>query len=91
MSALDVPAFPKIDLELARRLERAEAMASAAFVDARRVVQPDVGAEWTEIAGVYAMFDGASSPVTQTFGLGVFDTIGQTELDRLEAFFADRG
>lgn len=80
-----------VDRSLARRLERAEAMASAAFVESRREVSPSSGAEWTEIAGVYAMFDGAESPITQTFGLGVFDSIGDRELDRLEAFFAERG
>ena len=33
------------------------------------------------------MFDGVNSPLTQTFGLGVFDEIGNAELDQLEAFF----
>lgn len=83
--------YPTVDLDLARRLERAEAAAGAAFVDARREVDPSEGALWMEVAGVYAMFDGPSSPVTQTFGLGVFDPIGGAELDRLERFFADRG
>ena len=80
-----------VDLSLAQRLERAEATASAAFVEARREVEPSIGAEWVEIAGVYAMFDGEESPITQTFGLGVFDPIGDRELDQLEAFFVERG
>ena len=83
--------YPTVDLNLARRLERAEAAAGAAFVDARRELHPSEGALWMELAGVYAMFDGVQSPITQTFGLGVFDPIGDAELDRLERFFADRG
>ena len=82
---------PTVDLALARRLERAEALANAASVDARRALQPEVGAEWIEVAGVHAMFDGPASPLTQTFGLGLFEPFGEREFDRVEAFFAGRG
>jgi GNAT superfamily N-acetyltransferase len=37
------------------------------------------------------MFDGIASPVTQTFGLGVFQAPTAGDLDRLEAFFHARG
>jgi GNAT superfamily N-acetyltransferase len=37
------------------------------------------------------MFDGAESPVTQAFGLGVFAEVSDADLDRLESFFFDRG
>ncbi len=77
------------DLELARRLERAEGLAGAQFVDARARIAPSSGAEWIQMAGVYAMFDGVESPLTQTFGLGLGD--GDANLDRLEAFFRERG
>ena len=63
------------DLELARRLERAEGRANAEFVEARAKLFPESDACWTERAGAYAMFDGAASPLTQTFGLGLFDTV----------------
>jgi GNAT superfamily N-acetyltransferase len=79
------------DLALARRLERAEGAANAAFVEGRAIVEPDVGAEWTEVAGAYAMFDGVGSPMTQTFGLGVFDPVGEAEMEALEGFFARHG
>jgi hypothetical protein len=78
--------YPTVDLALARRLERAEGLANAAFVDARRDVQPEVGAEWMEAAGVLAMFDGPASPITQTFGLGLDESLAR-ELDQIEAFF----
>jgi len=83
--------FPAVDIALARRLERAEGMANAASVDSRRDCQPDVGAEWTDVAGVYAMFDGPASPLTQTFGLGLFEPLLDGEFDRIEEFFERRG
>jgi acetyltransferase (GNAT) family protein len=78
------------DLVLARRLERAEAQSNVDFVEARARVFPDSRATWVDIAGAYAMFDGVSSPLTQTFGLGLFDAVTAAELERLEQFFAER-
>jgi GNAT superfamily N-acetyltransferase len=66
-------------------------MANAAAVDARRKLQPESGAEWTEIAGLYAMFDGPTSFITQTFGIGLFEPFLDAEFDRVEAFFSQRG
>ena len=63
------------DLALSRRLERAEAHACVKFVEARARTFPESGAEWIECAGAYAAFDGVSSPITQTFGLGVFEDV----------------
>jgi GNAT superfamily N-acetyltransferase len=83
--------YPLIDLALARRLERTEASANAAFVTARARLQLESGATWTDVAGAYAMFDGAGSMLTQTFGLGLFDEVGEAEFDALEAFFQQRG
>src|SRR5262245_58108054 len=90
-STLDPGAFPAVDLSLARRLERAEGMANAASVDSRRECQPDVGAEWSDFGGVYAMFDGPASPLTQTFGLGLFEPFVASEFARIEEFFSSRG
>lgn len=81
---------PFADLELARRLERAEAENGRSFVEARARLHPARGAAWMEVAGVYALFDGVGSPVTQTFGLGLFEPIGPAELDALEGFFTSR-
>lgn len=83
--------YPFSDLALARRLERAEASRNAAFVESRAELQPGLRATWTEVAGTYAMFDGVDSPLTQSFGLGLFETIGPAEMQALENFFRDRG
>ncbi len=79
------------DLTLSRKLERTEARANADFVETRKRLFPDSDATWIEVAGAYAMFDGVDSPLTQTFGLGVFDDITHEHLAELEAFFKDRG
>lgn len=79
------------DIELSKRLERAEARSNADFVETRSRLEPECGAAWIEVAGAYAMFDGVDSPCTQTFGLGLFETANETHLDEIEAFFADRG
>ncbi|MGN6185664.1 MAG: GNAT family N-acetyltransferase [Thermoanaerobaculia bacterium] len=83
--------FALSDLTLARRLERCEAKSNAAFVEARARVQPEVGAMWIERAGAYAMFDGIGSPLTQTFGLGIFESPDDDDLAQLESFFIERG
>lgn len=83
--------IPFATLDLARRLERAEAQANAKFVESRARLDPSVGAEWIEVAGAYAMFDGVGSPCTQTFGLGIFEMPSEAGLTRIEKFFSDRG
>jgi GNAT superfamily N-acetyltransferase len=79
------------DLALSRRLERAEGWACAQFAEARRRIFPGSGAEWMECAGAYAVFDDIDSPVTQTFGLGIFEELSAGSLDAIERFFLDRG
>lgn len=78
------------DLSLSRRLERTEARGNAEFVEARAKVFPESGACWIEAAGAYAMFDGVESPVTQTFGLGMFAEPTAEDLARIEEFFRER-
>src|SRR5229473_3344628 len=79
------------DLALSKRLERAEGYACVRFAEARRRLFPDSGAEWMECAGAYAVFDGIGSPVTQTFGLAIFEELSPAALDVIERFFLDRG
>jgi GNAT superfamily N-acetyltransferase len=83
--------FPFTDIELSRRLERAEGYACAQYAEARRNLIPESGAEWMQCAGAYVVFDGVESPVTQTFGLGVFEELSEPDLDKIERFFVDRG
>ncbi len=78
------------DKTLSQKLERAEARSNVAFVETRARLFPDSGAEWIEVGGAYAMFDGVESPCTQTFGLGMFDEIGDAEMTSIESFFTER-
>jgi hypothetical protein len=79
------------DRVLSQKLERAEATSNADFVETRARLMPETAVEWIDVAGAYAMFDGPDSPCTQTFGLGLFDEITNAEMEKLEAFFIDRG
>ena len=83
--------YPFADIELARRLERTEALGNVQFVEARARAFPDRGATWIEVAGTYASFDGVGSPLTQTFGLGVSEAITAEHMDTIEEFFRSRG
>ncbi len=75
------------DKELSQKLERTEGRSNADFVDTRARLDPACGAERVEVGGAYAMFDGAESPLTQTFGLGIFEDATSEHLDEIEAFF----
>jgi GNAT superfamily N-acetyltransferase len=80
-----------MDLALARRLERAEGAVGASFTRVHHLLAPEAGATSCELGGTWAMFDGAESPMTQTFGLGLFEAATPESLAALEAFFQSRG
>jgi len=75
------------DKVLSQQLERTEARFNAEFVSSRAKMFPGSGVEWREIDGTYALFDGAHSPLTQTFGLGLFEKITEKTLHELEKFY----
>ncbi|MEM7263251.1 MAG: GNAT family N-acetyltransferase [Planctomycetota bacterium] len=79
-----------VDLDLARRLERTEGKSCAGIVRSLARLHPDRASTVFEIAGCLAMFDGADSPMTQSFGLGVFDPVADSDLDAIEAFYHER-
>lgn len=79
------------DLNLARLLEGTESLAASRFVEARQKVNPLQNACWANIAGARVMFDGADSPLTQSFELGVHKIPTEKEWEQLEAFLTDRG
>ena len=80
-----------MDLALSRRLERTEGTVGASFASVRRQLAPAVGSTSSEFGGTWAIFDGVESPMTQTFGLGVFDATTADALSQIEAFFESRG
>ena len=87
----ETASYPFVDLALSRRLERAEAQSNIEFVEARAKASPESRAQWIEVAGSHAMFDGADSPLTQTFGLGLLEPVTAEVMSRIEGFFGDLG
>ncbi len=80
-----------VDTLFSQRLELAEGESNRAFVEARSRIAPHVGACWQEIAGGYLLFDGPESPLTQSFGLGLQQSISPSEFSLIEGFFFDHG
>ncbi len=78
------------DLGLSKNLEWTEAQANMDFVETRAKLDPACNALWIQVGGAYAMFDGVESPLTQTFGLGIFEETTPEHLDEIEAFFRER-
>jgi GNAT superfamily N-acetyltransferase len=83
--------YPLSDINLSRRLERCEADTNASMIESRARLQPDRGAAWIDVNGTSALFDGVHSPLTQTFGFGLFAEPTEEDLAKLEEFFTSRG
>jgi GNAT superfamily N-acetyltransferase len=71
------------DLQLARRIEAAEA------VNARECNVP--GGATLEIGGGLAVFAGAESPLTHAVGIGLHGPVSAAQIEQLEQFFRSRG
>src|SRR5580704_17265999 len=83
--------MPFSDLALSKRLERAEGHACVQYTEEQHRLFPVSGAAWMDCAGAYAVFNGVDSPITQSFGLGIFEELTPASLDVIERFFLDRG
>jgi len=78
-------------LDLARRLEAAEAVNGLECAEAQRRLHPELGAATLEVAGGHAIFVGVGSPLTHAIGLGMRGPVQPEELNRLESFYRARG
>lgn len=79
-----------VDRTFSQKLERTEGRANAAFIETRAAIDHTCGSSWIKVGGTYGMFDGVESPLTQTFGLGIFEETTNEHLVELETFFKDR-
>ena len=79
-----------LDQNLAREIELAEAHAAVACVEKLNERQPDAGGAVEPIAGGYAIYCGANSPITQAVAIGLSGSVSADEFDRLEGFYFDR-
>src|SRR5580765_246612 len=82
---------PLLNLELARRIELAEAQAAVGGAETMRRLRPDCVAAVEPIAGGFAIYCGANSPTTQAVGMGLDGPVSEEEFDRLENFYRSRG
>jgi len=80
-----------VDLDLARRMEMAEAHACRACAESFQRQHPDFPVAVQEIAVGFAVFAGVDSPVTQAIGVGLHGEVSDSDLDRLGDFFHSRG
>ena len=79
------------DLDLARRLEAAEAAKYAAYARARPCVMPEVNPAVLEVAGGVAVYAGPGSPYNRAVGIGLHGPVSESEFERMEGFFANYG
>ena len=82
--------YPLLSLELAREIELAEAEAAMACAERVRAAQGDEAGAVAPVAGGYAVYCGAGSPVTQAVGLGLNGAVSKEEFDELEEFYFSR-
>jgi hypothetical protein len=83
--------YPLLSLELARRIEQAEAHAAVEGAETLARLRPGSGAAVERIAGGFAVYCGANSPITQAVGMGLSGAVSEEEFDRLETFYRSRG
>ncbi len=83
--------MPFANLSLAQRLERTEGFACTQFAAARARLFPGSTSTWTELAGALLTYDGPDAPTTQSFGLGLAESLTPAILDEAETFFFSRG
>jgi GNAT superfamily N-acetyltransferase len=83
-------ATPLLNLELARRIELAEAHAAVGGAETMRRLRPESGAAVEQIAGGFAIYCGANSPPTQAVGMGLGGPVSEEEFEQLENFYRSR-
>lgn len=81
---------PLLNLELARRIELAEAQAAVEGAETLHRLRPESGAAVERIAGGFAVYCGANSPITQAVGMGLDGPVSEEEFARLEHFYRSR-
>jgi GNAT superfamily N-acetyltransferase len=79
------------DIDLARRIEQAEASLSSEIADATRQSKSGEETFIRELGGGVAVFTGVASPITKVIGVGFGELPSEEELDTVERAFFERG
>jgi GNAT superfamily N-acetyltransferase len=82
--------YPLLSLELAREIELAEAEAAVTCAERLSARHGNGAGAVASVAGGFAVYCGANSPVTQAVGLGLSGAVSKEEFDRLEEFYFSR-
>lgn len=77
-------------MELSRRLEFAEAQVAVEGANTMMASNPENRVAVERVAGGYAVYCGANSPIPQAVGLGLNGPVSAEEFDRLEEFYFSR-
>jgi hypothetical protein len=80
----------ELNVELSRRLEFAEAQVAVEGANTMMASNPETSVAVERVAGGYAVYCGANSPITQAVGLGLNGPVSAEEFDRLEEFYFSR-
>lgn len=80
-----------LDQTLVRRLERFRAALQVSFARTCAWLYPDTSPDWEEAAGGWAIYTHEGSPVNRVQATGLDGPVTAAVLDRLEAFYFDRG
>jgi GNAT superfamily N-acetyltransferase len=78
-------------LALARRLEASDARNAMLSAEAHGRIRPAAGALSIDVAGGAVAFAGVGSPLTHAIGVGMNGPVTAADLDRIEAFYNERG
>jgi GNAT superfamily N-acetyltransferase len=79
-----------LDLALARRLELHEGRGISTSIETLAQLRPDIGGAVERVAGAYAVFAGADSPISRTIGLGLDGPVAPSEIEQAEEFYRSR-
>lgn len=79
------------DLDLARRLEGADAARYADYAHARPNVMPELNPAVLPVAGGVAVYAGANSPYSRAVGMGLYGPVAEVELTRVTDFYCGYG
>ena len=74
-----------------RRLELAEALQNARFIEELRRTRPESGAEVRHVGSGFALFAGPGTPMSQALGLGLDGEVDGAQLDAAEELLGRGG
>ena len=74
-----------------RRLELAEALQNARFIEELRRTRPASGAEVRQVGSGFALFAGPGTPMSQALGLGLDGPVDAAQIDAVEELLSRGG